>query len=126
MFKNKMFKRILIISVVLCLVVFIALSIASPLMITSNGAVTRIKTDNFDNNYDLSNVKIHVYKENKPIYLINTGFNNKLSVVESGEQESCFKKVFPGLWKCELERSMSTVFEVRSGKQKYYFVYLAP
>lgn len=104
------------------------LYVLSPMMIGSGGIVFGIKVDEFNYQYSLNDISRYSSNKFSHFYMLNVNINTDLHIKEvtKGEQPQV-KKVLPFLYSIEKEaKSVSSIYEVSRGNDKYYFIYLSP
>lgn len=104
------------------------LYVLSPMMIGSGGIVFGIKVDEFNYQYSLNDVSRYSSNKFSHFYMLNVNFNTDLCIkqVTKGPQPQV-KQILPFLYSIEREAgSLSSIYEVSRGNDKYYFIYLSP
>lgn len=120
--------RKLLITLICIFLLVLLLYVLSPIMIGSGGIVLGKKVDEFNYQYSLSDISRYEPNNFSHFYMINVNFNTDLHIKEvtKGPQPQV-KKVLPFLYSIEREAgSVSTIYEVTRGDDKYYFIYLSP
>lgn len=120
-------KRVLI--VLGCVFLFVILLYTlSPMMIGSGGIVFGMKVDEFDYQYSLNDISRYNSNKFSHFYMVNVNFNTDLHIKEvtKGRQPEV-KRILPFLYSIEQEEnSVSSIYEVTRGDDKFYFIYLSP
>lgn len=118
-FQKKHARHLLIIIFILLILYFIC-----PIMISSSGIIMRQKVDSFNDQYSL-NVR---YNENKfsHSYLIDFHILKKIEIRDTGTKQPEIQRILPFLYSIEQLNDVFSIYEVSSGNNKYYFVYLCP